>query len=83
MSKKSKQDLAPQAAAVRAGSEIVSEAELNDVMKKYALLHLVHTVQQIRAGDPPHGISRRRGRHGISLLSREQEARPPELHAVV
>ena len=35
MSKKSKQDLAPQAAAVRAGSEIVSEAELNDVMKKY------------------------------------------------
>ena len=35
MSKKSKQDLAPQAAAVRAESEIVSESELNDVMKKY------------------------------------------------
>ena len=35
MSKKSKPDLAPQVNAVKAESEIVSEAELNDVMKKY------------------------------------------------
>jgi len=35
MSKKSKPDPAPQVDAVKAESEIVSEAELNDVMKKY------------------------------------------------
>ena len=35
MSKKSKMDPAPQVDAVKAESEIVSEAELNDVMKKY------------------------------------------------
>ena len=35
MSKKSKLDPAPQVDAVKAESEIVSEAELNDVMKKY------------------------------------------------
>ena len=35
MSKKSKTDPAPQVDAVKAESEIVSEAELNDVMKKY------------------------------------------------
>ena len=35
MSKKFKPDPAPQVDAVKAESEIVSEAELNDVMKKY------------------------------------------------
>ena len=101
MSKKSKPDPAPKVDAVKAESEIVSESELNDVMKKYdresntriweGVPHTIVTAVMILFSlyciwstlFNKSALEIRLTAHGIPVLSREQKARSPELHAVV